>query len=115
MPERAQRNRLIPFLMMVVGAILILGVGGWYLGLFIRQPAAPSVEALQEEDNYPQIARVSLADAKAAYDSGSAVFVDVRDTAAYNQNHIPGALSIPSAELAERTSELNPGDWIITY
>lgn len=115
MPDRSQRNRLVPFLMMVVGAALILGVGGWYLGTYLRQPAAPSVAVPQEEENYPQIARVSLIDAKAAFDDGSAVFVDVRDAAAYGQNHIPGALSIPLAEIADHINELDPDDWIITY
>jgi len=115
MPGSAQRNRLFPILMMIAGAILILGAGGWYLGLFSGQPANPSVEAPQEDENLSQIARISLGEAKSAYDSSAAVFVDVRDAESYAQYHIPGALSIPLAELGDRTGELDPGDWIITY
>jgi rhodanese-related sulfurtransferase len=65
-----------------------------------------------DEDSVP---RVSLADAKAAYETGGAVFVDVRDAESYAQSHIPGALSIPLSELPNRIGELNPSDWIITY
>lgn len=115
MSKNAQPRRWIPFLMMAVGAALVLGVGGWYLGSILRDTDTASVEVPQAEENYPQIQRVSLTDAKAAYDNGSAVFVDVRDADTYAQQHIPGALSIPLAELADRTGELNPGDWIITY
>jgi hypothetical protein len=65
--------------------------------------------------SFPEIPRVSLADAKAAFDKGSAVFVDARSTDAYALSHIPGALSIPDNVLSSRMSELNPKDWIITY
>ena len=115
MPINKQPNRLMPFLMIVVGGALILAVGGWYLGSLLRAANNPRAEATPTEVNYPQVARVDPADAKAAYDSGSALFVDVRDAASYAQGHIPGALSIPLAELAERAGELNPGDWLIPY
>jgi rhodanese-related sulfurtransferase len=62
-----------------------------------------------------QVERVSLTDAKAAFDAGSAVFLDVRDSSAYNLSHIAGALSIPINDLPSRLSELNPSTWIITY
>jgi len=67
------------------------------------------------EDTFPEVQRVSLADAKTAFDTKTAVFVDVRDVDSYADSHIPGALSIPLAELNERLDELNRSDWIITY
>ena len=115
MPEYKQPSRWMPLLMILVGGALILAVGGWYLGSLLRTADSPRVEVTPTEANYPQVARVSPADAKAAFDSGSAVFVDVRDAASYAQGHIPGALSIPLAELAERAGELNPVDWLIPY
>jgi hypothetical protein len=103
-----------PIVMMAVGIILIVGAGIWYLNPFgsktENQLATPFVE-----DTYPEIPRVSLADAKAAFDMGSAVFVDVRDSGSYAQSHVKGAISIPLAELPDRLNELNPSDWIITY
>jgi thioredoxin len=39
-----------------------------------------------------------------------AVAVDVRDASAYARNHIPGAISLPAAEIATRLAELRPND-----
>ncbi len=47
-----------------------------------------------------EVQRVTPEEAKAAFDSGSAVFLDVRSHTAYVQSHIPGALSIPLAEFS---------------
>jgi 3-mercaptopyruvate sulfurtransferase SseA len=76
------------------------------------QPAAP---AFPTENPHLDIERVSLEDAKAAFDSGTAIFVDVRRPEAYAASHIPGALSMPAIELADRLDELDPDQWIITY
>lgn len=62
-----------------------------------------------------QIRRVSLANARAAWVNGNAVFLDVRSEQDYERGHIPGAVSIPLEELTARMNELNPEDWIITY
>jgi 3-mercaptopyruvate sulfurtransferase SseA len=67
------------------------------------------------EPTYPEIERVPLADAKAAFDAGTAVFVDVRTAASYNQSHVPGALSIPLNQIENRLDELDASQWIITY
>jgi hypothetical protein len=64
---------------------------------------------------YADVDRVSIQDAKAAYDAGTAVFVDVRGDDLYNVGHIPGALSIDGDQIETRFNELNPNDWIITY
>lgn len=80
--------------------------------LFAPPASAPAGEPQVSERDAP---RVSLEEAKAAFDSRAAVFVDVRSEAAYTEGHIPGALSIPLAELELRLDELNPDQWIITY
>jgi hypothetical protein len=64
---------------------------------------------------YADVDRVSIQDAKAAYDAGTAVFVDVRGDDLYNVGHIPGAISIDGDQIETRFNELNPNDWIITY
>lgn len=61
------------------------------------------------------VTRVSLTDAKAAFDAKTAVFLDVRDAQSYALAHVPGALNIPLNELEARLGELNPNAWIITY
>jgi 3-mercaptopyruvate sulfurtransferase SseA len=109
-----------PLAMVGIGLGLILVVLIW--ALFFNQ--APSTESTLPTatpasqtgtSSLADIPRVSLADAKAAYDQGAAVFVDVRDAQSYAQGHIPGAINIPLDELGSRIKELDPTAWIIPY
>ena len=114
MPARRRPSSSFPLALIALGLLLILGAGGWYL-YQVLNPEETVQTSPQGEGNYPDVPRVSLADAKAAYETGGAVFVDVRDAESYAQSHVPGALSIPLSELPDRMGELNPSDWIITY
>lgn len=97
------RNLILP-------AVLTLAILS--CSLFVPPASAPLGEPQVSERDAP---RISLEETKAAFDSRAAVFVDVRSEAAYAESHIPGALSIPLAELESRLDELNPNQWIITY
>ncbi len=116
-PPKATTRAWWPLVLIGVGLVLLAGAAALYV--FPDQPAptpTPAIaRSLPPEETFPNIARVSLADAKAAFDAGSAVFVDVRDSTSYGTGHIPGAKLIPLIELAKRTGELKPTDWIITY
>ncbi len=59
--------------------------------------------------------RIGLEQAKAEFDRGEAVFVDVRGPDRYGLSHIPGALSIPSKELMRRAGEIPSGRPITFY
>ncbi len=98
---------------MIIGAVLILSA----VNASPAQPPQPALAAptAPAEIPNPEIPRVSLGNAKAAYELKSAVFVDVRDAQSYQASHIPGAVSIPLADLPNRLNELKPTDWIITY
>jgi len=76
---------------------------------------APVDMALQESLPYPEVVRISAADAKAAYDNGQALFVDVRDADAFAAGHIPFTLHIPEDDVEARHPELSRGMMIITY
>ncbi len=105
-----KRRYLYVWMLVSVGVFVI--IGALALALLDRIPAAestPTPASIQE------VRRVSLADAKAAFDAGSAVFVDVRPAASFESSHIPGALSIPLNDLASHLDELDPSSWIITY
>jgi hypothetical protein len=104
----------LPIILIAGGLLFLIGAGVYYFGIF-RQVAVPEPAIQVIEDTYENIPRVSLTDAKAAYDTRSAVFVDVRDNQSYAQRHVSGALSIPLTELPDRVKELNANDWIITY
>ena len=104
-------------------ALVVLGVGGLMLlsaGLWVAfslppeegPTALPSVPPPNDDVAVP---RVSLQEARAAFDAGSAMFVDTRSLGSYEASHIAGAISIPLGETVERLQELDPGQWIITY
>jgi len=114
MPARRRQSSNFPLALIAIGLLLILGAGGWYL-YQVLNPAETVQSPSQSERDYPEVPRVSLADAKAAYETGSAVFLDVRDAESYAQSHIIGSLSIPLNELPDRMGELDKFAWIITY
>jgi hypothetical protein len=105
---RRHRSILLLFLggLLIVGAVLI-----WSL-IPDQIAQAPGNQTYSSTADIP---RIELNDAKAAFDERTAVFLDVRSEVEYAQSHIPGAVSIPLDQLEARVSELNPGDWYITY
>ena len=105
---------LFPIVIVALGIVLIISAGVWLLKTPVTSPPVTPT-AQQNVISEADIPRVSLADAKAALDSGRAIFVDVRSLAAYAQSRIPGALSIPENEIASHLNELKRTDWIITY
>ncbi len=116
-------------IMLIIGSLLIIMVGTLLILSAIPaggpaasgpqtapQAAAPSAApTTSAEASFPEIARVTLGNAKAAYDLKQATFVDVRDADSYGNSHIPNAKSIPLAELESRLGELDPNAWILTY
>jgi len=97
--------------MIIVGGILLFLAG---LVLVIGNRSSAQV-ATPTPATVAQVQRVSLEDAKAAFENRKATFLDVRDPSAYAASHIPGALNIPLSELPKRMNELNPKVWIIPY
>ena len=111
--SRQKKNNFVPLVTLVGGGLLLI-VAAFMLAN--QTPAAtPTPEAAFVEEVYPEIQRISIDEAKAALDSGSAVFVDVRSAEAYQASHISGAVNIPSEELEARLGELDKAQWIITY
>ena len=58
---------------------------------------------------------VTAAEAASLVTGGSAIILDVRRTADWQRNHIPGAMHIPLDALAIRAEELPDGYRIITF
>jgi 3-mercaptopyruvate sulfurtransferase SseA len=105
-------NRKIPFPWFLIGGGVLLVLAGlaWVI---LNKPAAPVTTPTPA--SVSQVQRVTLVDAKAALDAGTAVFLDVRDSSSYAEAHIPGALNIPSSDLPTRMKALDPKSWIIPY
>lgn len=112
-----KRPSVLPLTLIVIGLILVLGSTLWFIGS-TRTTAALSSDISPPIASprlpYPEVRRIGLGDAKAAFDLGSAVFIDVRGEPYYSQSHIPGALSITEDELLGR-EEFDTSDWIILY
>ncbi len=59
--------------------------------------------------------RISLAEAKQAFDEGNVVFVDTRAEVQYKQEHIKGAINVPAEAMETRYKEIPTGKKIIAY
>ena len=109
-------NLLLAFLLS--GLTLIAGCNDAAKPPIVTQstPAPAATRQVHDHDDEGHDApRISLADAKKAYDDGTAVIVDVRDKGAYNQEHVKDALHIPLAEVATNMDKLPKGKKIIVY
>ena len=59
--------------------------------------------------------RISRDQAMRMIKEKKAVYIDVRSKDAYDQSHIPGAISIPLSELPNRLKEIPLNKFLITY
>jgi 3-mercaptopyruvate sulfurtransferase SseA len=75
------------------------------------QPA-PSVVAQAPAE---EARRVTVEELRKMLDEGKAVVYDTRPKAAYEQEHIKGAVSMPSNEVASRSGELAKGKSLVFY
>jgi 3-mercaptopyruvate sulfurtransferase SseA len=111
------KNRIPLFLFVLTLAILacnaFLPLSAEETPAPLSQPSLNSGLPLTEE----QVPRVNVDEAKAAFDSGEAVIVDVRSADAYATSHAAGALSVPLGffESEIENVDLPKEKWIITY
>lgn len=76
----------------------------------LNSPAQP-VQAANPADAAP---RITVAELQQKLEKGGVVIYDTRAKSAYDQEHIKGALSMPTGEVANRTGEL-PKDKLIVF
>ena len=75
------------------------------------EPAEPAAHA-DDADNAP---RISLEEAKKAFDEGSAIFIDTHPQATYDLGHIPGAINITMQDFEAKFDSIPKGKRIIAY
>ena len=100
----------LAYIILSLGGLLIIVAGM----LALSKKPAPTTGVIPTPPTI-LVERITLADAKAAYDSKAAIFLDVRAIEAYKTDHIPGAINITLQDLANRIDELDSTSWIITY
>jgi hypothetical protein len=111
-PATSKKLGAGPIVLIGAGILILLAV------VVLQLSSLPTTTATQTspfEIPYPNVVRISLSDAKAAFDSQNAIFLDVRDAGTYGSSHIKGAINIPLTEIEARASELPKDRWIITY
>jgi 3-mercaptopyruvate sulfurtransferase SseA len=111
--QKKTKQKIDPsiWVILIGGLMLLVAV----IVLFTQSRQSVQTPTQNTNIPFPEVERVSVQDAKAAFDAGTAVFVDVRGDDLYNTGHIPGAISIAEDAMETRFSELDPNDWIITY
>lgn len=77
--------------------------------------SAKTSNAAPAADPLANVPRISLADAKKAFDEGGVVFVDTRAEVSYKPEHVKGALNIPAEAFQTRYAEVPKDKKIITY
>jgi rhodanese-related sulfurtransferase len=122
-PERVRGTAWLPALL--IGALLLIaaftafaitgGVGGLSAPVATATPEVPEAAHGGVNPDGPAVEQINLAAARAHFDAGTAIFIDVRAGSAFSEGHIPGALTITSRELEQRLESLTPGTVIIAY
>lgn len=64
---------------------------------------------------YPDVPRVSAAEAYDQQQAGSGIIIDVRDTPFYDESHAAGAMSLPEDELLAQITGLPTDKTLIFY
>ena len=77
-----------------------------------QQAATPPRSAPTPGDS---VRRTTVAETQQALEKGTALVVDVRPKAQYDQGHIKGSVSVPRDELTKRLSELPKDKLLIFY
>lgn len=120
MPKSQTRVQTVsstgPLILIAVGVVLILIV----LILTLMNAQAGGKQATVQptaasDIPYPEINRVSLADALSALNANTAIFVDVRSADSFNQSRILGAINIPLEQIELAIPDLERDAWIIPY
>ncbi len=77
---------------------------------------SPAATTVQTETTYADGARrITIADANKLIKAGQAFVIDVRNQAAYDAGHIPGAKLIPAGEILNHIDELPRDKTIVIY
>jgi len=117
--KRKQRSSLV--IPAIVGVVVVAIVIGVIVSLESGRSTPPvSAGDLTGQGNnvapldtrslpYPDVPRVTLAEAQEKLEQGQAILVDVRSKESFDKAHAAGAISIPEEEIAARANEL-PGD-----
>lgn len=79
------------------------------------EPAGTNIQPIPTPPPNEEVPRITLADAKKAFDDGTGYFIDARPAEAYNDEHIKGAVNITYDKLDAHIKDLKTKEKIIVY
>lgn len=109
---------MAPLLLVGLGLLLMIAAAVWLVRSSEQSTARKSVAAapaFTAPAQAAEVERVSLEEARAAFDLKQAVFIDARGEQSFAEGHIPGAIPMTSSEVSKRVGELDPDMWVLTY
>jgi|ERR1041385_1976758 len=105
------RHRILLVLMVLVTAAILISCNA-----VDRIASSQHKTQLGPETTYADGARrITIEEFDSLVKNNEAVVIDVRNQAAYDQGHIPGAKLIPAGEIQNHVSELPRDKMIVTY
>lgn len=118
MSSRKEQVAVAPLLLVGLGLLFMIAAAVWLVRASNQSAArksAAAAPAITPPAQAAEVERVSLEEAKAAFDLKQAVFIDARGEQSYAEGHIPGAIPMTSGEVTKRVGELDPNTWVLTY
>ena len=109
--KRRQTGNRLPIPVWIVGLAGLILVAAGLIVLTERQGSNPNSSGLP----YPNITRVSPAEAHNQQQAGTGVIIDVREAPFYEEYHVADALSIPEDELTAHIEDLPADKSLIFY
>ena len=97
--------------------LLLLMISALAIGIGCQNISSTSKTEVVQQNTVTQeeAARISLADAKADFDAGKAIFVDSRPEETYKEDHIKGAINVPLADAETKYKNIPTDKKIIVY
>jgi len=77
--------------------------------------ASPAANRAEPPMPFPDVSRISLEEAKAHHDAGTAVFIDTHSPSVFAEEHIVGAINLPVSEGVPDVNKIPKGKKIIAY
>ena len=114
--KEKSRFQLGPILIILGGVVLVL-IALWInaSSTTAQPPATVSDQQNEAKGPYPEVERVSVQEARAAFDNGTALIVDVRSEGSFQAGHATGAISLPLTEIESRYQELPQDRFLYLY
>ena len=130
--QQSTSNPKVAYLVMIAGAIAVLGLVAWALSRSLNAPVtslpssttptatigtAPPAPAanVDEEAAKAAVPRISVDELKQRLDRNEITLIDVRNKESYDAGHIKGAMHIPLASTEAYLSYVPRDKPIVTY